>query len=364
MISEKVFFIREKFKWMGKYSGYDCLCEAVIELDQIKNRSYWRRLDRPLPRGMRRLFSYFPDKAKGSPFYTNDCALTELEVIFESLYNCPNFIHVTYVENSLGILPSWRKYSHAKLIGTVHQPSRWWQSEHLYPEILSGLDALITLTSQDIEYFETYLPGRVYFIPHGVDTFFFRPNEKSDRKESIRCIFSGQYERDFETLLKVIQQIVYQEPNLQFDLVVPEHKCPPNFVEAVSMYEQVSWHTGISDEELLRLYQRADILLLPLLNCTANNALVEAIACGLPVVSNDVGGIRDYTASNFADLLPAHDIQGLVNAVLRLASSAQDRLAKSSLARDFAEKYLSWDKIAIKTVEVYRASLDDKAKPS
>ena len=42
------------------------------------------------------------------------------------------------------------------------------------------------------------------------------------------------------------------------------------------------------------LYQGADLLLLPLIDATANNTLLEGLACGLPVLASDLTGVRDY----------------------------------------------------------------------
>ena len=95
------------------------------------------------------------------------------------------------------------------------------------------------------------------------------------------------------------------------------------------------------------------MMVLPLLDCTANNALIEAIACGLPVVSNDVGGIRDYTRNTFADLLPVGDVEGMSNAILRLVDDLEERKKKGILARLFAQQNLSWERIAVQTLELY-----------
>ena len=48
-------------------------------------------------------------------------------------------------------------------------------------------------------------------------------------------------------------------------------------------------HAGLSDEQLLALYQSADIGVMPVIDCTANNGLLEMMATGLPVVMTDIG---------------------------------------------------------------------------
>ena len=53
-------------------------------------------------------------------------------------------------------------------------------------------------------------------------------------------------------------------------------------------------HQNVSDEKLRDFYQKSYLLLMPMESCSANNSLVEALACGLPVVTTAIGGIEDY----------------------------------------------------------------------
>lgn len=348
----RIMWLRERFKWMGKHSGYDRVCNAIASLNNNDDyTSIWREPGKPLPRGSHRLFSLLPKRAKYSPFYAVDSAVTEIEALWKSLYKRPQCVHITYAENNLGILPDLSKIFSFKTVGTVHQQPAWWKANHLCPERISVLDGLIVLASQDVVYFEQFMPGRVFFIPHGVDTVFFCPLETE--VDYPRCVFSGQYQRDFKTLAEVIARVSVQNPQIKFDLIVPKDKRNHSSLSSIMGNENVFWYAGISDEQLLQIYQQASMLFLPLLDCTANNALVEAIACGLPVVSNSVGGIGDYTQDTFADLFAVGDVERMSQAVLRLAQDKEERKKRGMAARSFARQNLSWERVAVQTLEVY-----------
>ena len=55
------------------------------------------------------------------------------------------------------------------------------------------------------------------------------------------------------------------------------------------------WEASVVFQKLLRaLYHLSDLFFLPFVDAVANNAIVESIACGVPVVVSDVGSLRDY----------------------------------------------------------------------
>lgn len=119
------------------------------------------------------------------------------------------------------------------------------------------------------------------------------------------------------------------------------------------------WHSGLSDIGLRSIYQNADLLLLPLLDCTANNALLESMACGLPVVSNQVGGMVDYTSPSFATLAPLGDAEALSNSALELLGNPALAKSKGALAREYAVQNFDWKKVAESTEFVYSKMIQE-----
>ncbi|MEL4893931.1 glycosyltransferase family 4 protein [Crocosphaera sp. Alani8] len=361
-MNPKILWVRRRFDWMGKHSGYDQLCESMSTiLPNDAHKSVLQRPGQPRKKILRSIVQRVGKNPKGSPMYALDSTTAEIKTIFTSLQWHPNLIHVTYVENQLGILPNWKERLSCKIIGTCHQPGGWWRLLHKHPKRLTNLDALIVVGSKEVAYFEQYLPGRVFFIPHGVDTNFFCPSDDNQNdKKLIRCIFSGKHLRDLDTLAVVIEKVLAQNPHIHFDILLANKNRTQTNSKLISIarHEQVHWYGGISDEQLRKLYQQATMLVLPILDCTANNALVESISCGLPVISNDVGGLRDYTRSDFAELLQIGDVDGFVNAILELAENRQEQVKRSKAARNFAETYLNWTHIANKTLEIYNKVID------
>jgi glycosyltransferase involved in cell wall biosynthesis len=115
-------------------------------------------------------------------------------------------------------------------------------------------------------------------------------------------------------------------------------------------------HRDIDDQALRRTYQQADVLFLPLLDATANNALLEGMACGLPVVSTDLPAVRAYVGDGGALLVPAGSVDGYAQALLALQADPARRRALAQGARRRAEE-LDWSVVAQSYADLYRELL-------
>ena len=180
-------------------------------------------------------------------------------------------------------------------------------------------------------------PGKTWFVPHGVDTDYFTPGTSRSAQPSVLCV--GCNYRDFDTLRRSADVIAEAVPSTLVRLVAPRSLLPPG-----QDLGRVELLTGLSDDELLKEYQRAWVVLLPLIDSTANNSLLEAMACGTPVVVTDIGGVRDYAGPECGVLCPPGDPQAHAAAVIGLLLNPLRREAAGRAARARAEIF-AWPRV-------------------
>jgi glycosyltransferase involved in cell wall biosynthesis len=360
----RVLWVREAFWWQGNHSGHDMLPRKIQEFQPQLARSVFKG-GREFPELIRLCFHIFFDriyrKARTNPFYNWNTFIAELQALaYHRLFGA-DVIHFLYIESTFGLWGLRRARqatpsdgNRPRCVATAHQPQAWWRLSYQATERLSAVDALIVVSRHEQQFFEQLLPGRVHFIRHGVDLDFFAFH--ADRVNPVpHILFCGFWLRDIETLSRVIDILLARDPHLRIDMVVPAfHRTLDRFFYEVARHPQVQWHAAISDEALRRMYASADVLLLPLKDATANNTLVEALASGLPIVTNLVGGVPDYADPSFAELLPVGDAEGMADAVLGLLADPTERVRRAVAGRRFAEQHLNWQSIASQTLDVYQ----------
>lgn len=259
-----------------------------------------------------------------------------------------DLLHYLEGEHTLQFLPQIMSKlgslkSRPPIVATFHQPPEL-LDRLINLSIVQHVDHVIVLSPEQVSYFTQHLPtDRVSMILHGVDTDFFRP---ADHKTagSFQCLSVGSWMRDYDAILEVAQRL-RSVPQFEFQIVsraVADRPVPAN----------VSVQTGIDDDSLRTLYQEADVLFLPVTSATANNAILEGIACGLPVVSTDLASLRTYLPGQEAIMVGDNDPEQLAEALLKLYHHPQLREEMGLAARQRALQ-LSWSSIAKQHESLY-----------
>lgn len=126
--------------------------------------------------------------------------------------------------------------------------------------------------------------------------------------------------------------------------------------------EGVTWLGWLPDEFLPAAYRTARVMVVPSLGQESFGIiLLEAMACGVPVVASDIPGYRSVIRNGVDGLLvPPGDAEALASSVVTLIGDEglRRRLVEAGTAR--AEEY-SWERLVIKVEEAYEEALKVKA---
>jgi glycosyltransferase involved in cell wall biosynthesis len=210
---------------------------------------------------------------------------------------------------------------------------------------LQSLGGIVCLGEGQAEYFRTVSDSPVHLIRHGVRHDFFRPPEDGGSREGNRLLFVGQWLRDFETLADAMALVWSGRPDVLLDCVVPRSARHSDALRRLAMDHRVTWHAELSDEQLRDLYQAADLLFLPVSDAVANNAVLEALASGLPVVATDVGSMAEYVPSGAGELCRPRDASSHADSLARWLGNSAGRAQAGAMAREFVIGNNDWAKI-------------------
>ena len=113
------------------------------------------------------------------------------------------------------------------------------------------------------------------------------------------------------------------------------------------------------EEDVRRIWQEAHIAVLPSYREGLPKSLLEAAACGRPVITTDAPGCREVVRSNETGLLfQPGDVEALANAMARLATDASLRTSLGKQGRIFVEESFSERLVVKQTMTLYHDLLE------
>lgn len=194
-------------------------------------------------------------------------------------------------------------------------------------------------------------PSRVTVIPNGVDTGLFRPLARKAR----RVIFVGRatLPKGFDTLIEAAA--LFKAP-----LLVVTNKIKQGAAERARR-AGIEIVRDLSHAELAPAMAGSSLLVLPSWDEEQPLVVLEAMACGLPVVTTPAGASDLVEDGRNGLVVPPDDPRALAAAVNRLLDAADSAREMGEINRRQAEERHAWTKIAERVVEVYEGALRGRA---
>ncbi len=228
------------------------------------------------------------------------------------------------------------------------------------------LIAVSRATADEIVRFDPSLSTRVDVIPNAVDPFFAPPTDAaSSRADATRILGTdaayflvlgaSQPYKDHPAALKAFAKVARGSERL----VLVQRRGPKSALYQLAVElgiaSRVIWRDSLSREEVRSLLQNAVALVHPSRLEGFGLPVLEAMACGCPVVATDIAALREVLG-NAGSLAPLDDIASLGRALRLFADSphVRDEAREKGLLR---AKTFDWDHAAEQTIAVYRQAL-------
>jgi len=238
---------------------------------------------------------------------------------------------------------------------------RFWPK---FPHIKAAAQ-IITLTNEMSTLFEKKLGKKPAVIPNGVDLDRFYPAEKNEKKKSASSVILTlsriDNKKGLEYAIESMTKIHTKFPTAKLMIVGDgEYRSElEKLVEKNMLSATVEFPGLIPNSEVPAYLRNADLFLLPSLYEGLPLTLLEAMACGLPIISTPVSIAPEIIATwKNGYIIPFKSPDAISESVIDLLSNPDKRRQCSENSYRAAKETLSWEKVGKHYAELYQFILE------
>jgi len=240
--------------------------------------------------------------------------------------------------------------------------------------VMNNSDVIVSPVKRTLSYIKQVCK-KVKIIPHGVDAARFNANidgSKYRRKMRVKkdesLVLSVQrlvQRKGTEYLIYAIRFVIEENPKVKFAIIGdgPEKARLIELTKKLKIAKNLTFLGFVNSEELPKYYSACDIFVLHSLYEQFGIVLVEAMACGKPVVSTKVGAIPEVVDDGKTGFLvePKNPKQ-LAEAILKLANDERLRNRLGKEGRRKVEQKYDWNIIAEKYMNEYKQLIESNER--
>jgi MMP alpha-(1->4)-mannosyltransferase len=248
---------------------------------------------------------------------------------------------------------------------------RWFGFLRMQTRVARALPAIVTVSHNSRADIHDQLGvplERLTVVPVGVDHTVFRPRDDVAQRPG-RLMVTTSSDVPMKGLVPLLEAVAKLRTERPLELMVIGRPKPGGRVartlERLGLDEIVSTVSGVSDDELARLYGEAEVAVVPSLYEGFSLPAIEAMACAVPVVATTGGALPEVVGEDgdAALTVEPNNPEALVVAIRRLLDDPALRAAMGARGRERVISRFTWPVTARGTAACYDAILRGEPLP-
>jgi len=246
---------------------------------------------------------------------------------------------------------------------------RWYGFLRMQIRVVQQLPAVVTVSHNsraDIARQMDVPLERLTVVPVGVDHDVFRPYPELTAQPGRLMVTTSSdvAMKGLVPLLEAAAQLRRQRPiHLVIIGRIKDDGPVAQTIERLGLANDVTTITGVTDEEMARLYGQAQVAVIPSLYEGFSLPAIEAMACGVPVVATTGGALPEVVGSRAGVLVEPNNPVALANAIATLLDDPEKRMAMGRAGRQRVMEHFTWPVTAQGTSSCYDAVVAGTALP-
>jgi L-malate glycosyltransferase len=205
-----------------------------------------------------------------------------------------------------------------------------------------------------------FLPSaNIDIIPNGIDLDKFHPVSRRELSGELKLLTVGRLSvtKRFNMLIEAIEILSKQSKNIRLTIsggggLLSELKA---IVEQKKLTDIINLTGRIETEKMPDVYMQHDIFVSASMQEGMSNAMLEAMASGLPIITTKCEGVEELISDNGV-VVGTDSAESLAEAIIKLADNQQQYNMMCMAARHQAGKF-GWDKVAAAYIKLYQRVL-------
>jgi glycosyltransferase involved in cell wall biosynthesis len=247
---------------------------------------------------------------------------------------------------------------------------RWYAFTRMQTQVAKRMPRVMTVSESsagDIAADHRVDPARIHVVPVGVDPDLFLPVAEVERVPG-RIVTTASADVVMKGLKYLLEAIAKLRTERHVELVIigkpNSDSASTKVFEDLGLTDCVSYVHGVPDQRIVELYSEAEVACVPSLYEGFSLPAIEAMSCGVPLVTTTGGALPEVTGIHGETCfqVPPGDSDALAAMLRTVLDDAELRDRVGAAGRERVIDQWSWRHTALRTVEQYRALLDETTR--